>query len=655
MITLDFETYSDEDLTKASSYRYHHHESADIVCLAYKINDEPTLLWRPESCRMERLFDLIESGEKVHAHNALFEYLAWNLAGQRRYNFPKLELSQMVDTQAVANRYTLPGALDKAGEIMDLTVKKNPRGKALIKKICCPTKAGSRPVQGADYTHSEYVELLEYCKTDVDTTYELIKALPSDELSVDEQYQWELTQRMNLTGLPMDVYSAERILAYVQSYVEEMTLRVPELSDGTFQKVTQVKKLRDWMASRGVVADNLQAKTVEDLLKTELPGQVKEMLELRQALGRSSTAKYIKIQEMQYDGRVYNNLQYYGAGTGRWAGRGFQMHNLPRASVKDPESYIDKFCNFDPVDDPVNVAKALIRPMIMAPEGRKLLVSDYSSIENRLLMWLANEEEVLESIRAGNDQYVEMAAYMYKRTYEDLKASVDADDKTGSHQRRIGKIIVLGCGFQMGGKRFKDSAEENGVILSEHESFSAVAAFRNKHPKVKKMWKMLSNCCVSAIQNPGKTYVYNRCTFRVTRCRSGNKWLVLGLPSARNLFYKSPYLSEDKYGLVPGHMGTHPKTKQWVRRKLIPGRITENIIQALARDIMASGMKNVNEHLPQVDLIGTVHDEALAEMYDDDPSRILKDFNRLLCGLPPWAKGLPLAAEGYIAKRYRKG
>ena len=331
------------------------------------------------------------------------------------------------------------------------------------------------------------------------------------------------------------------------------------------------------------------------------------------------------------------------------------MHNLPRASVKDPEAYIHKFTNFEPVDDPVNVAKALIRPMIMAPEGRALLVSDYNSIENRLLMWLANEEKVLESIRAGNDQYVEMAAYMYKRTYEDLKAFVDEGNSAAAHQRRIGKIIVLGCGFQMGGKRFKGSAEENGVVLSEHESFAAVTAFRNKHPKVKKMWKALSNCCVAAIQNPGKIYAYNRCIFHVTRCRSGNKWLVLGLPSGRNLFYKDPYLSEDKYGLVPGHYGTHPKTKQWVRRKLIPGRITENIIQALARDIMANGMKNVNETMDYVDLIGTVHDEALAEGPDDMSSLSLSTFNFNLCLLPAWAKGLPLAAEGYISKRYRKG
>ena len=644
MITIDFETYSGTDITLASSYKYMHDPDADLLCLGYKFNADQTMLWQPGSCKMERLFDAVMAGEKIYAHNALFEYLAWNILGPK-YGFPELPLEQLVDTAALANRYTLPGALDKCGKILGLDVQKDPRGKKLIKLICCPNADGVRPVVGKDFTQTDLFDLGDYCVRDVDSTYELIQALPADELTEEEQYYWELTQRMNLAGLPVDAYSAERILDYVTSYATEMTRRVPEVCDGAFQKVTQVKKMREWMDSLGVPTSNLQANTVDKLMKNKnLPGQVREMLELRQAVGRSSTAKYKKIKEMQLHGRVYNNLLYSGTSTGRWAGRGFQMHNLPRASVNDPEAVIDRFVNFEPVDDPVNMAKALIRPMICAPEGRMLLVSDYSSIENRLLAWVAGEEESLQAFRDGADQYVEMASSIYGI----VSANVTKP------QRQIGKIVVLGCGFQMGGKRFKGTAADWGVEVSLNEAYHAVDSYRKKNPKIKKLWGALSKCCVAAIQNLGKTYVYNGCSFRVVHDRASNVWLVLGLPSGRNLFYMDPYLSEDQYGLVPGHYGVDPYTRKWERRKLIPGRITENVIQALARDIMANGLKNVEQAMHTVQLIGTVHDEALAEGPDDMSSRSLNTFNFNLCLLPAWAKGLPLAAEGYIAKRYRK-
>jgi len=656
MITVDFETFSPENLTKTGSYKYMMHPSADIVCMAYKIDDGETLLWRPGAKYPERLMDKVIGGDKVHGHNVLFEYLAWNTIGVRKYSWPELLLGQLVDTQALCNRYTLPGSLEKAGAILELKIQKQKQGKALMRKISFPTAAGKRPKLGADFTNNDLLAYYDYCCDDVNTTYEMVKALPADELSGQEQGYWELTQEMNLRGLPIDEVAIPRIRDYVKSYVVEMTLRVPELSGGAFQKVTQVAKMKDWVNDQGIKVDNLQATTVDELLeRDDLPEAVREMLILRQAIGQSSVAKFKKLTEMMYHGVVYNNLQYYGTVTGRLAGRGFQMHNLPRASVPNPEELIDDFCNFRPVKDPVNVAKALIRPMIKALIGQKLIVSDYSSIENRILMWLAGEQKVLDSIVAGEDQYVVMAGRMYNIEYTELIRAVRDKHKVAEFQRQVGKVIVLGAGFQMGHKRFKESAKGFGLDLPTTTCELAITTFRKEHKQVVKLWKQYSTCVIAAIRNPGKAYQYGKVLFKVVKDRNGRVWLRFLLPSGRSLYYKDPFLEDTQYGPAPGHMGINPYSKKWSRMRLIPGRITENVVQALARDIMMTGCTNVNERMDEVRLIGSVHDEALGMIRDDDIYDYTQErFDNLLCDMPGWADGLPLKAEGFIAERYRK-
>lgn len=634
-IYLDFETYSGTPIT-AGSVKYCHDPEADIVCLAYKVNDEPTQVWLPGQEIPREFYDV----HMLYAHNAVFDYLVWHIIGGK-YGFPITSLSQWRDTMALANRYSLPAKLASVGQILGLDIQKDKRGTALIKKICVPDMSGCRPV----VYDQDMRDFIDYCKQDVDATYSLVNALPANRLAEDEQKYWELTQRMNLQGLPVDIDTVNRILDYIEGFSEELTKRVPEITDGRVNKVTQVAKLKDWITSRGLDVGNLQAATVEKLLVQSIPEDVREILELRQTLGRSSTAKYRKIKEMEYHGRVFNNLQYYGTSTGRWAGRGFQLHNLPRASVDNPEEYIDRFANFEPIEDPVNVAKALIRPMIRAQEGVSLIVSDYSSIENRLLAWVAQDEKALELFRTGADQYVDMASFMYQKDGASITKA----------ERQIGKIIILGCGYGMGAKRFVETAASWGVTLSQSEALAAVNAYRDRYSLVKSLWYKLKDICVDAIQNPGTGYVYKGVGFRVVKCRAGNRWLVLTLPSRRNLYYMDPYLDDDKYGTVPGHMGINPYSKKWTRRKLIPGRITENVIQALARDLMANGLIAVDRFMPEITLLGSVHDEAIGEVRNEwINSRLLSRFNRHLCSMPDWAKGLPLAASGWVGKRYKK-
>jgi DNA polymerase len=238
-----------------------------------------------------------------------------------------------------------------------------------------------------------------------------------------------------------------------------------------------------------------------------------------------------------------------------------------------------------------------------------------------------------------------MAAFLYGTTPEGVTKA----------QRQMGKIIILGCGYGMGAMRFVETAETWGVHVSPSEAMVAVNAYRAKYSLVKDLWYKLKDATVDAIKYPGKTFTFKRCSFRVVKCRAGNHWLMITLPSGRALYYMEPHLGDDPYGVVPGHYGTNPYTKKWDRLKLIPGRIIENIIQALARDIMAQGLLNIKQKMPYVTLIGTVHDEAIAIIKDlHVNTTTVGVFNRHLCRMPTWADGLPLEAEGWIGARYKK-
>ena len=637
MLIIDYETYSPEPIENGS-VKYAKHPETDIVCLGYSLGDQEPAIWLPG---MPKPPELTFKG-MWYAHNALFDYLIHTTIGAK-YGLPQCPISAFTDSMALCQRYSLKPALADACEIQKTRHKKNPRGKTLIKQFCTPDRDGKRP----HMPKWALDEICDYCLDDIKSTRDLIYSLPSDVLSDLEQQYWVLTQYINMRGLPVDPEESKRILGYIQGYAEDMSQTISDLSHGRITKATQAKRIVEWANEEyNTGLPNLTADTVEKFLnKSSLHPDVKRMLEIRQAMGRSSTAKFRRIIDMSYEGRVYNNLIYHGAGPGRWTGSGFQMHNLPRAKVKDPEAMIQRFMEFKPVEDPVLVGKALIRPMIKAPRGRLLMVSDYAGIENCLVMWHAGEEEALAQLRAGADQYVDMAASLYEKPHKSIS----------DLQRLVGKIIILGCGYQMGGKRFKETATTWNVELTESAAYAAVSAYRKKYTKVVKMWKDVYKACVNAIKYPGTTIEANRCKFKATMDRNKNRWLIITLASGRNIFYRDPFLDQNEYGLVPRHYGIDPYTKKWSKLVLTPGRITENICQGTARDIMAHGMMNVEDRMPNVILIGSVHDEALSEIPEELASEhMLEDFNYNLCDMPSWADGLPLKAEGWIGKRYRK-
>ncbi len=637
LIELDFETRSEYDINKVGSMKYLRSKDADIVCLAYKIDFQETKLWVPGNPLPDCVTNIENSS--YYAFNALFDYRVWNLLG-RKYGFPKIKLKQWIDVMALCGRFTYHQSLEKAGDDLNLKIKKQKNGKALMKKICQP------PYR---YSNRDLMQFYDYCIADVDSMHEMIQALPASKLTDLEQQIWELTMKINNTGVPVDIPACKQILKVVEAYKLEQNTLLPSYTDNRISKATQTKRITDWVRSKGVTLPNLQAKTVEDTLnQKDLPADVRKVLELRRDLGRSSTAKFVKILDQAYAGKVFDNLRYYGANTGRWAGMGFQLHNLPRSKVVDADPIIESFMDLSVIEDnPVEKAKSIIRGMIKAPKGQALVAADYHAVEYVGLSWATKDYDALERFRNGFDQYIDMASFYYEKPYDDI-----TDD-----ERAFGKMIILGCGYGLGWKGFIKNAEGWGVYLSPTQAKSGVDAYRIKYKKVKSFWYSCAKAAMIAIRNPGKTYTVHDCKFRCIADRNKTRWLQLTLPSGRNLYYNQPIIQDGDFGDEVAAMGINPYTKKWMYLKVIPGRFVENIIQALCRDLLAYGKIKLDE--AGYKLIGSVHDEVLVLLtqHGNEPEYCqyhLDNICKIMCKKPAWAKGFPLTAEGFYGKRYRK-
>lgn len=639
-IVIDFETYCDLDIKKVGAFKYTDHPSCRILCMSYKLNDEEVKVWTPDQKWPEELKDIHEN-TIVYAFSATFEYLVWNTIGCKDHPkyFKTIPLYQFIDVKALCARYKMPQSLGKAAIALKCNTEKMVTGTRLI-RICC--------MPDGSPTEKDYQDLYEYCRIDTVVTHEILQKLPSDHLIESEQQLWELTFKMNKRGVPIDKKAVQSIVKYLAGYMEDVKKILPEITDNYVQTPGQIQKIREYCAEYDIVLPNLQIETVNEYLdKEDLPDNIRQVLEIRKLAGKTSVKKFITILNLENKEYVQGNLNYHGAGTGRWSGQGFQYHNLPRAKKKNPEKWIDKFINNEKIDDPVGVAKALIRPMIKAPEGYQLIVSDYSSIENRVLAWLCFDNETLRLFKYNHCQYTDMAAYLYNVHPNDI-------DKK-STARQMGKVIILGCGYQMGAKRFQATAKGWGFDLSFTEADRMVKAYRSKYPLVVKLWRELSNVVMYVTLYRDASIDKYHCNFRVVQDKNNVRWLRITLPSGRSLMYSDPKVIEGAYGKTVSYIGLNATTHQMGEQYLSPGLITENIVQAIARDILAVGMMNINTYMPEVELSISVHDEAGGLIKEEDINEtVMNRFNDYLCTMPKWVDGLPLKAEGYIAKRYRK-
>lgn len=662
---IDWETYSEADLKKQGAWEYSVDPTTEIICAAWRIGTRETLRsattfsWCP-SCNTKNVLGLINimHNESVLlvAHNSGFEQIiAKNVFIPKYVSTVDQELASIppnrwLCTASLAATLSLPRKLEDAANVLRLDVRKDMEGSKLIKKWCKPRKPTKKNPKTRHDDPAELARIVQYCKTDVDTEVELFLACPP--LNATERKVWELDQVINLRGFEVDRPLVKMVLELVDEEVKELDQETVALSGGELYSTTQREATKNWLEQHGVFLPNMQKKTIEDAIAEKLAnGVALRMLEIRQHVSKSSTAKYDAFEmRSRHDSRVRDSFLYHGANTGRWSGAGVQPQNLVRGTIKNTIQAADILASGDlefirlVYGDPMSVFSSCLRNVIVAPKGRTLDVGDYSAIEARVLFWVAKHEEGLRAFREGRGLYEEQAADIFQVRI----------DKINPYQRFLGKSAILGAGYGMGPKKFAATCKAQGQEVSEDLAKAAISSYRERHSSVPRLWKVIELAAISAVRNPGKKYAINRTAWFM----SGD-FLKCELPSGRLLSYhkpvvifeKPPWGGEDKapklyYWCVDG------TTKQWTRTANWGGGLVENVVQAIARDLLAEAMLRIEETgLWQIVL--TAHDEIVAErdVFDTGSNT---EFCRLMSVLPKWAEGLPVKTEGFESVRYRK-
>jgi len=624
IVSIDFETFSECDIRAAGAWAYADHPSTEVLCMAWAVNDEPPELWTPDMPAPVELFRLIERGAEVWAWNSFFELAIW----QRVLMWPSIPIAQWNDTAALAAAQAYPRSLGNCGDFMGMSgdAAKDKRGKYLIQRLCKPYR-GKRV-----YDQELLRELYAYCLQDVVAESEIRKQLRP--LHLSERLVWEADQRMNLRGVKLDAANCEHAIEIIKRVEAELNQEVFELTDGELASTSSRAKSLEWINRQGLAMDSYDKAAVTCALEGVCPPKVYRFLQIRQALSKSSTKKFqAMLACLGRDGRAHGTGMYHGAATGRWSGRHFQPQNLPRPMVDDVDPIIDALrfrCPDQLPGEPMALLASCLRGMLIASKGRRLIVSDYSAIEARVLAWLAGHETVLQSFREGLDLYKVTASGMYGIMY----SSVDKD------QRFIGKVASLALGYQGGVKAFQKMAQNYGIDVDEATATTVRDDWRAANRPIVKLWHEVERAAYNAIQNG-----------RREETRAGDFKMVKGdllfkLPSSRCLSFPQAALINNKIT----YQGMNNFTHKWGAIETYGGSLVQSITQAVARDLLAHALLKLDA--AGYDPIMTVHDEIVADTKIGHGS--LDEFNTLMCELPDWASGLPVDVEGYEADRYRK-
>ena len=666
---LDCETASQANLKKVGAFHYAEDPSTRVLCVAWALNDEPTQVWpalRDNPPPM--LLQLIRSCDLFVAHNTVFELCILSRTLPRQFPLVPSWMPRkrtIRDSMLKAAYWGLPLSL---GEVMPaihapMPFWKNVHGHRLMLKMCKPrgvdpfgnpTWWWHDPTVGLTLMH----DLMSYCKQDVEAERWLWKTLPA--VPAAEVALWHLDLEIQARGVALDATYIDRLRHVALRTSLELDKAMAGITSGAVRTCHKVTALLAWLHSKGFMLPDLTAETVREwLANVSAPGAVTTMayraLSLRQDAARSSVAKLAKMRGvMCQDGRARGMLQFYGAGrTGRYAGRLIQWQNLPRgskfitkmqewmATAGDADETRKRIELFSPLA-PLETVAALLRGCLIAAPGKTLVVSDLGQIEARVLAWVAGQLDVLAVFEKGDDLYVFMAS------------------RIGSTSRQLGKVVVLACGYGMGKVRFRETATTYGLALSEGEAEDAVTTWRQANDKTVSFWYECDTAFRGAIlvqggEPPVATEVGPQGII-ISPARVGSMAAVtIKLPSGRRLCYLEPELRPDPHRADRtriSYMGLDQKPGQWGRIDTWGGKIVENIVQAIARDVLMEGIKGAEAR--NVPVLTSIHDEVIGEADMADGPAKLRTLNEAMTAGAPWTKGLPLAAEGWHGPRYRK-
>lgn len=686
---LDLETYSDVPIAHGT---HAYAEAAEVMLFAWAIDDGPVSVWDCTSgapIPAPLVEAMRDPDVLVQAHNSQFD------RSVLRHNGFDIPLTRWRDTMVQALAHSLPGALDLLCEILGVPTNKakDKDGKQLIHLFCKPRPKNSKLRRATSETHpGEWARFVDYARLDIEAMRAVAARLPTWNYQGAELALWHLDQTINDRGVAIDLDLARSAIDAVDRAQTELAKRTHDITDGAVQAATQRDAmLRHVLDAYGVALPDMQQSTLQRHLEdSELPLELRELLAIRLQASTTSTAKYkALLKGVSSDGRLRGTLQFCGASrTGRWAGRLFQPQNLPRPSLKQEaiDAGIEALkadCADLLVDDVMQLTSSAIRGALIAPAGKKLVVADLSNIEGRALAWLAGETWKIRAFAdfdagTGHDLY----ALAYAKAFGVSPEAVMANKKTGDgSMRQIGKVMELALGYEGGVGAFITFAAAYGIDLEDmaqraigsippavlaesrrtyqwaesqkrtyglsEQAYLVCDAFkrlwRAAHPAISTWWKDLESAARRALAQNGTTIAC-----RSVRFRRDGAWLRIGLPSGRALCYPAAQIGDDD---KLTYMGINQYSRKWCRLSTYGGKLAENITQAVARDVLADSMPAIEA--AGYPIVLSVHDELLTEV-PDSPEYNAEALSALMATNPPWADGLPLAAAGFEAYRYKK-
>ena len=667
-LSIDLETYSTVSIGAAGSYRYILDPSFEILLFAYSLDGMPVEVIDVASGQIIPLWlkNALKNPLYIkHAYNAAFEwfalskYLGW------------LPPDQWRDTMLHALYCGYPASLDAAGRAMGLPEdkKKLTTGKALIRYFCVPCKPsnanGNRTRNLPRHDPAKWALFKEYNGQDVVTEMEIDRRLSAFPVPAFVQKQWETDLMMNARGVAADMEMVSGALVIGATVKSQLMAEARQLSG--LDNPNSIKQLARWLTDAtdsDAEITSVTKETVATMLKQPQPANVQRMLEIRQELGKTSTKKYDALETcIADDGRVRGLLQFYGANrTGRWAGRLVQVQNLPRTYTHPlpPARQLVKDRNIDglrlmygSINDTLS---QLIRTAFVATPGNVLIDADFSAIEARVISWLAGQEWRLEVFRTHGKIYEASASQMFHVPIEKIKKG---NPEYALRQR--GKVAELALGYQGGvsAMRRMDTGH-NLDDLSDDEVKGIVDRWRETNSMIRDLWNIVDSAAVTVITNGGAQTIRSETTDAVITlaCEldviTGTRYMTILLPSGRKLYYPSPEIGVNRWGNPSvSYMGQNQTTKRWERVETYGGKLVENIVQAIARDCLAIAIENLEAQ--GLHVVFHIHDEVVIDTPAwADEDTMLETVTKIMTKPIPWAQMLPLNADGWVDKYFKK-
>ena len=651
-LSIDIETRSSVEIRKAGLYRYAQSPDFEVLLFAYQMDDAPVKI--VDLAQGEKIPEWIvealqSAGVIKHAYNAAFEWYCLNRAGYRT------PLAQWRCTMAHGLYCGYPGGLDAIGKAIGLPQdrQKLATGKALIRYFCVPcrpTKSnGNRTWNLPRHAPEKWQLFKEYCKQDVTAENSILKRLDQYPVPAEEERLWQMDVKMNVFGVRVDEELTDGAL-YIDE-VSRQTLMEEAMGITGIDNPNSIVQLMEWLERNGTETDNLRKATVSDLLAGQPAENVKRMLEIRQQLGKTSVKKYEAIRNAKgTDGRVRGLTQYYGANrTGRWAGRLVQMQNLPRnyLGTLDEARKIVKKKNYEGLrmiyGNVPDTLSQLIRTAFIPSDGNKFVVADFSAIEARVIAWLAGEQWVNEVFATHGKIYEATASQMFHVPVEKIKKG-----NPEYSLRQKGKVATLALGYQ-GGTSALIAMGALNMGLTEEELPDIVLRWRNANRRIVDLWYSIEQAALKVMQT-AEPQAINGLIFALEGdMLYGQCFLTVRLPSGRKLFYPKPFLQENQFGKMALHYYSTGSNKKWGVESTYGGKMTENIVQAIARDCLAETLKRIEDK--GLHVVFHVHDEVIIDAPEETT---VEEICGLMADPIPWAPGLILKGAGFEGQYYMK-